>query len=269
MAKRSSDLSVSAVTVRLVKQVVKVRVLPVEARGGGPGGHAARLAIRRRHGCRRRCMPMEYCASMRCRSASTPSCKERFGLSAQPAVRVIGKVADAYTTLRANVEAGNYGPPGSQRRRNSGGEHRSCSAPMRPSRSMRGACPGRCPEQVGGREATVSIWTTHGRMQERARSWPRHCEIWCCCGPARSERPTWCAGTASGICYATVEAPAAPLTEPDQRIRRGGSWASSTSPPPATVTRAAGAQLNRYRKRQLNLRKRLQAKKTSHRRGGC
>ena len=43
--------------------------------------------------------------------------KGRFGLSAQPAIRVIGKVADAYTTLRANIESGNYGPPGSQKRR--------------------------------------------------------------------------------------------------------------------------------------------------------
>lgn len=40
----------------------------------------------------------------------------RFGLSAQPAIRVIGKVADAYTTLRANIAAGNCGPPGSKRR---------------------------------------------------------------------------------------------------------------------------------------------------------
>ncbi|HEX2134110.1 MAG TPA: hypothetical protein VHH15_21415 [Actinophytocola sp.] len=42
--------------------------------------------------------------------------RERFGLSAQPSIRVIGKVVDAYTTLRANVRAGNYGPPGSRRR---------------------------------------------------------------------------------------------------------------------------------------------------------
>jgi putative transposase len=41
--------------------------------------------------------------------------KERFGLSAQPAIRVIGKVADAYASLRANLAAGAYGPPGSPR----------------------------------------------------------------------------------------------------------------------------------------------------------
>ncbi|MEU3644538.1 hypothetical protein AB0E59_14255 [Lentzea sp. NPDC034063] len=43
--------------------------------------------------------------------------RERFGLAAQPAIRVIGKTVDAYTTLRANLKAGNYGPPGSERRR--------------------------------------------------------------------------------------------------------------------------------------------------------
>ncbi|WP_434446765.1 hypothetical protein [Lentzea sp. E54] len=43
--------------------------------------------------------------------------RERFGLAAQPAIRVIGKTVDAYTTLRANLKAGNYGPPGSDQRR--------------------------------------------------------------------------------------------------------------------------------------------------------
>jgi hypothetical protein len=43
--------------------------------------------------------------------------RERFGLVAQPTIRVIGKTCDAYTTLRANLTAGNCGQPGSQRRR--------------------------------------------------------------------------------------------------------------------------------------------------------
>lgn len=32
--------------------------------------------------------------------------KDQFGLSAQPAIRVIGKVAEAYGTLRASIAAG-------------------------------------------------------------------------------------------------------------------------------------------------------------------
>ena len=42
--------------------------------------------------------------------------KCRFGLSAQPAVRVIKKVVDAYAALRANVRAGNLGDETSRRR---------------------------------------------------------------------------------------------------------------------------------------------------------
>ncbi|WP_143466967.1 hypothetical protein [Lentzea kentuckyensis] len=43
--------------------------------------------------------------------------RDRFGLAAQPTIRVIGKTVDAYTTLRANLTAGNYGRPGTDRRR--------------------------------------------------------------------------------------------------------------------------------------------------------
>lgn len=42
--------------------------------------------------------------------------KAEFGLAAQPAVRTVKKVVDAYATLRANIRAGNLGPAGSQRR---------------------------------------------------------------------------------------------------------------------------------------------------------
>jgi putative transposase len=37
------------------------------------------------------------------------------GLSAQPALHVLRKVADAYATLKANLKAGNLGKPGSKR----------------------------------------------------------------------------------------------------------------------------------------------------------
>ncbi|MFC4564861.1 RNA-guided endonuclease InsQ/TnpB family protein [Nocardiopsis mangrovi] len=42
--------------------------------------------------------------------------KAVFGLAAQPAVRTIKKVVDAYTTLKANIKAGNLGPEGAKRR---------------------------------------------------------------------------------------------------------------------------------------------------------
>lgn len=43
--------------------------------------------------------------------------KADFGLSAQPAIRVLAKIEGSYNTLRANLKAGNYGRPGSKRRR--------------------------------------------------------------------------------------------------------------------------------------------------------
>jgi hypothetical protein len=87
--------------------------------------------------------------------------KQRFGLAAQPAIRVIAKVADAYTTLRANIDAGNYGPPGSPKRK------KATATPIRFRVDAAQPFDARClswqiPETVGAREATVSIWTTQG-----------------------------------------------------------------------------------------------------------
>ena len=62
--------------------------------------------------------------------------------------------------------------------------------------------------------------------------------------------------------YATVEAPAAPLTDPINGFV-GVDMGIVNIATSSDGDMAAGAQLNRYRKRQLNLRKRLQAKKTS------
>ncbi|MFC4565447.1 RNA-guided endonuclease TnpB family protein [Nocardiopsis mangrovi] len=42
--------------------------------------------------------------------------KAAFDLAAQPAVRVIKKVVDAYATLKANIKAGDLGPEGAKRR---------------------------------------------------------------------------------------------------------------------------------------------------------
>ncbi len=101
-----------AVSVAGVKQVVKVRMLPTKEQAVALGTtlrtcneaaawlsgrmHAER--VRRKHEAQKRFYT---------------EVKQRFWLSAQPAIRVIGKVADAYATLKANIDAGNYGPPGS------------------------------------------------------------------------------------------------------------------------------------------------------------
>ncbi|SIO85851.1 probable transposase [Nocardiopsis sp. JB363] len=51
-----------------------------------------------------------------CNEAVYHELKARFVLSAQPTMRVLGKVCDAYTTRQANLKAGNLGRKGSPRR---------------------------------------------------------------------------------------------------------------------------------------------------------
>lgn len=84
--------------------------------------------------------------------------KSVFGLSAQPAVRVVKKVVDAYTTLKASLKAGNLGPSTSKRYRKAVGTPVSFRA---------GAAQpfdDRCLSwQYDAR--TVSIWTVDGRMK--------------------------------------------------------------------------------------------------------
>ncbi|MER5848879.1 transposase [Streptomyces sp. NPDC002012] len=84
--------------------------------------------------------------------------KATFGLSAQPAVRAVKKVVDAYATLKANLQAGNLGPPTSRRYRTA------VSTPIsfRPGAAQ--PFDDRCLSwQYDAR--TVSLWTVDGRMK--------------------------------------------------------------------------------------------------------
>ncbi|MER7788158.1 transposase [Streptomyces sp. NPDC097640] len=84
--------------------------------------------------------------------------KARFGLSAQPVVRAVKKVVDAYATLSANLRAGNLGSLMSKRYRAAVG------APIgfRPEAAQ--PFDDRCLSwQYDAR--TVSIWTVAGRMR--------------------------------------------------------------------------------------------------------
>jgi putative transposase len=84
--------------------------------------------------------------------------KARFGLSAQPAVRVVKKVVDAYSTVRANIRAGNLGKPGSSRR------VKAESKPIgfRPDSAQ--PFDDRCLSWQHD-AGTVSIWTPAGRLR--------------------------------------------------------------------------------------------------------
>ena len=183
--------------------------------------------------------------------------RERFGLAAQPTIRVIGKTVDAYTTLNANLRAGNYGPLGSDRRR--GVEDNPIV--FRPWAGQ--PFDARCLSwQLGcaGREGTVSIWATAGRLRNvRIVGSRAHIAL------LRS-RPigetdllhrdgVW-------LLHAVIDGPEAAPQEPVNGflgVDLGIVNVATTS----DGDRTCGSRLNRYRKRQLRLRKRLQAKKTS------
>lgn len=84
-----------------------------------------------------------------------------FGLASQPAQHAIKKVADAYTTLRANLRNGNYGPPGSPRR------VKIESKPIRFRPRAARPFDDRCLSWDHDRR-TVSIWTSGGRLKDLA-----------------------------------------------------------------------------------------------------
>jgi hypothetical protein len=241
-----------------VKQVVKVRMLPTEVEAAALGATlgacnaAASWLSARMHAQRER-------SKFEAQRRFYAELKSRFGLSAQPAIRVIGKVVDAYTALKANVDAGNYGPPGSPKRK------MLAAKPIGFRLNAAQPFDARClswqiPEMVGDRQGTVSIWTTAGRLKGiRVLAAARDLVL----------LRTRAIGETDLICrdgkwylYATVEAPEAPQTDPVNGfvgVDLGIVNIATTS----DGQRVAGTRLNRYRKRQLNLRKRLQAKKTS------
>ncbi|MEU6145848.1 transposase [Streptomyces sp. NPDC047081] len=84
--------------------------------------------------------------------------KATFGLSAQPAVRVVKKAVDAYTALKAGLRAGKLGVPTSRRYRKAVGS----AIVFRPEAAQ--PFDDRCLSwQYDAR--TVSIWTVDGRMK--------------------------------------------------------------------------------------------------------
>ena len=185
--------------------------------------------------------------------------RQRFGLSAQPAIRVIGKVADAYTTLRAQIAAGNFGPPGSSRRaslQETVIEFRADAAQPFDARCLSW----QIPDTIGGREATVSIWTVHGRLRGiRILAAPRELMLLRTSHVGESDLIQ---RDGKWFLHATVEVPEPQVNDPVNGfvgVDLGIVNIATTS----DGNRATGGRLSRYRKRQLRLRKRLQAKKTA------
>ena len=142
--------------------------------------------------------------------------KEELGLSAQSAIRVIGKVADAYTTLTANLTAGRYGAQGSRRRRRVEATpvafHRWSAQPFDAA-----ACPGNTRRGQCRSGPCVAAANTSPTSAGR-----RMCGPWPSIGAGK---PIWCAaGTDPGGCTPSSRSP---TRNPSLLPRWSGwTWAS-------------------------------------------
>ena len=192
-------------------------------------------------------VPREY----ELRKHTYPQLKSR-GLGAQAAQHVVKKVRDSYAVLKANIRAGNLGGPGSRRR------IKAESKPIvfRPQAAQ--PYDDRCLSwQYDSR--TVSIWTTAGRL--------KGVRFACSPGALKTLREQRRGESdlvlRDGVFYllATCEVPAEPMNENPAGflgVDLGIVNIATTS----DGARHAGRGLNRHRRRQLDLRRKLQAKGT-------
>ncbi|WP_392870651.1 RNA-guided endonuclease InsQ/TnpB family protein [Streptomyces sp. LN499] len=174
------------------------------------------------------------------------------GLGAQAAQQTIKKVRDAYTALKANIRAGNLGKPGSKRRTKA--ESKPISFRPQAAHPFDDRC---LSWQYDAR--TVSIWTTAGRL--------RNVRFDCSADALKTLREHRKGESdlieRDGVFYliAVCEIPETPINENPSGfigVDLGIVNIATTS----TGYRAAGRGLNRHRKRQRDLRRKLQTKGT-------
>jgi IS605 OrfB family transposase len=173
-----------------------------------------------------------------------------FDLGAQSAVRVVKKVCDAYATLKANLKAGNYGPEGSKRR---------TRVESRPVRFREDAA-----QPYDDRiltwnldARTVSIWTLAGRL--------KHMPFVCSPETLRllaSRKGESDLVLRDGMFFliATVDLPEPEAYEPDGFLGVDLGIVNIATTSDGQIM--SGRQVNRYRKRQRDLRAKLQKKRT-------
>ena len=178
--------------------------------------------------------------------------KHRFGLSAQPTVRVLGKVADAYTTRQANLKAGNLGRKGSARRAQIE------ATPICFRSDVAQPFDDRCLSwQMDAR--TVSIWTVAGRLKNLGfTSSPDQLKL--LAEYRRGESDLICQD-GQWFLAATCEVPER-VENPDPVGFVGVDLGIVEIATTSTGDRFAGRVLNRYRRKQNRLRAKLQAKNT-------
>ncbi|GAA1922747.1 RNA-guided endonuclease TnpB family protein [Streptomyces sodiiphilus] len=176
--------------------------------------------------------------------------KADYDLGAQPAVRTIKKVCDAYAALKGNIKAGNLGRPGSKRR---------LRAESRPIAFREDAA-----QPYDDRiltwnldAQTVSIWTVAGRLKG----------IPFVCSPqalkllaSRKGESDLVMRDGMFFLIATVDVPEPEPFEPDGFLGVDLGIVNIATTSDGDIM--AGRRLNRYRERHRHLRAKLQAKRT-------
>ena len=174
-----------------------------------------------------------------------------YALGAQAAQHVIKKVSDAYATLKANLRAGNYGKPGSKRRRNVEANpvgFRWNAAQPYDARMLSWQADAR----------TVSIWSTHGRLKGVA--YTGSADQLKAIATSKIGESDLIFRDGMWFLYATVEVPEPELIDPSGFL--GMDMGIANIAYDSDGTGYAGDRLNGYRRRQLRLRNRLQEKGT-------
>ncbi|GAB2883610.1 RNA-guided endonuclease TnpB family protein [Streptomyces mayteni] len=176
--------------------------------------------------------------------------KADYDLGAQPAVRVVKKVCDAYATLTANIKAGNLGPKGSKRR------HRAQSKPI----VFRADAAQPFDDRIltwNLDTRTVSIWTVAGRI----KGIPFVCsdEAMKLLASRKGESDLV---LRDGVFFlvATIDIPEPEPYEPGGFLGVDLGIVNVATTSDGEIM--AGRRLNRYRQRHRDLRAKLQKKRT-------
>ncbi|MFY7066655.1 RNA-guided endonuclease InsQ/TnpB family protein [Nocardiopsis changdeensis] len=173
------------------------------------------------------------------------------GIGSQAAQHLIKKVADAYTSLATGIRNGDHGRPGSKRRRGAGSKpivFRSDAAQPYDARNLSFAPDAR----------TISLWTVRGRL----KGVPFTCSPAQAKALAEHKRGEADLVARDGTWYllVSVTVPDAPEYEPDGFLGVDLGIVNIATTSDGHIM--AGRTLNRYRRRRLRLRAKLQAKGT-------
>ncbi|WDZ93626.1 transposase [Nocardiopsis sp. HUAS JQ3] len=173
------------------------------------------------------------------------------GVGSQAAQHTIKKVCDAYRARRSNLNNGNYGPKGSARRERIESmpiAFRPGSAHPYDARNLSFAVDAR----------TISLWTFQGRLKDVPFTGSVD-QIKALAEHKRGEADLLCR---DGVWFLalTVEVPDAPEIDPASFLGVDLGIANIATTSDGRIM--AGRQINRYRRRQIRLRQKLQAKGT-------